>query len=278
MIPVGRTVPPVTHSRRNPDEYPLFTNFGYDNLGIPKNPDNPYYAMPPMWNPDGESWVDYGLGGYMKSAGYTPDVYETELGKFKIPSLRNVDLRPTPDFVKAYGHNGYFKSLDEIVLFYAWRGLTMNGGLGLGGSGMDCGMMGGGMGGWRHVDDVQPGTLPTAGSGSKPDADEPFQHDGPVDDCSVLENPLRWIFCKMRIGTEAKMGTPKINRREFLRLSGLGAAALFTTGLRRPSLMGEEFMPDAVINVTAKEKWVQILSGSQTRVWSYEGQLMAALA
>jgi len=84
----------------------------------------------------------------LKSAGESPAVYEKELGKFKIPSLRNVDLRPTEDFVKAYGHNGYFKSLDEIVLFYAWRGLTMNGGLGLGGSGMDCGMMGGGgMGG-----------------------------------------------------------------------------------------------------------------------------------
>ncbi len=130
------------------DGYPLFTNFGYDNLGIPKNPDNPYYAMPPMWNPDGENWVDYGLGSTLKSAGKSPAVYEKELGKFKIPSLRNVDLRPTPDFVKAYGHNGYFKSLDDIVLFYAWRGLTMNGGLGLGGSGMDCGMIGGGgMGG-----------------------------------------------------------------------------------------------------------------------------------
>jgi FtsP/CotA-like multicopper oxidase with cupredoxin domain len=70
------------------------------------------------------------------------------------------------------------------------------------------------------------------------------------------------------------MGTPKINRREFLRLSGLGAAALFTTGLRRPSLMGEEFMPDAEVLITAKEKWVQILSGAQTRVWSYEGQLL----
>jgi cytochrome c peroxidase len=131
-----------------PDGYPLFTNFGYDNLGIPKNPDNPYYDMPTAWNPDGEAWVDYGLGGFMMSAGYAPEIYEAELGKFKIPSLRNVDLRPTEDFVKAYGHNGYFKSLEEIVLFYAWRGLTMNGGLGLGGSGMDCGMMGGGgMGG-----------------------------------------------------------------------------------------------------------------------------------
>ncbi len=71
------------------------------------------------------------------------------------------------------------------------------------------------------------------------------------------------------------MSKQKINRREFLRLSGLGAAALFTTGLRRPSLMDmEPFMPDAEINITAKEKWVQILSGAQTRVWSYEGQLL----
>ena len=126
------------------DGYPLFTNFAYDNLGIPKNPDNPFYTMPAIWNPDGEAWVDNGIGGFLKSAGYTPEVYEPEMGKFKIPSLRNVDLRPSEDFVKAYGHNGFFKSLNEIVLFYAWRGLTMNGGLGLGGSGMDCGMMGGG--------------------------------------------------------------------------------------------------------------------------------------
>lgn len=135
--------------------YPLFTNFAYDNLGIPKNLDNPYYAMPLEWNPDGESWVDYGLGGYLQATGYEPAVYETELGKFKIPSLRNVDRRPSEDFIKAYGHNGVFKSLDEIILFYAWRGLTMNGGLGLGGSGMDCGMMGGGgMGGGMGSGDM----------------------------------------------------------------------------------------------------------------------------
>jgi cytochrome c peroxidase len=126
------------------DGYPLFTNFGYDNLGVPRNPDNPFYDMPPAWNPDGEAWIDYGLGAFLQSAGYEETVYGPEMGKFKVPSLRNVDLRPAEDFVKAYGHNGTFKSLEEIVLFYAWRGLTMNGGLGLGGSGMDCGMMGGG--------------------------------------------------------------------------------------------------------------------------------------
>lgn len=130
------------------DGYPLFTNFNYENIGMPKNPQNPFYAMPQKWNPDGVSWVDFGLGSFLQSAGYAPEVYEPQLGKFRVPTLRNVDMRPSPDFVKSYGHNGYFKSLDDLILFYAWRGLTMNGGLGLGGTGMDCELMGGGgMGG-----------------------------------------------------------------------------------------------------------------------------------
>ncbi len=44
-----------------PNGRPLFTDFGYDNIGIPKNPENPFYAMPAAWNPDGVNWVDYGL-------------------------------------------------------------------------------------------------------------------------------------------------------------------------------------------------------------------------
>ena len=35
--------------------------------------------------------------------------------------MRNVDKRPAPDFVKAYGHNGYFKSVKGIVHFYNTR-------------------------------------------------------------------------------------------------------------------------------------------------------------
>jgi cytochrome c peroxidase len=38
-----------------------------------------------------------------------------------VPTLRNVDLRPSPDSVKAFGHNGFFKSLEAIVHFYNTR-------------------------------------------------------------------------------------------------------------------------------------------------------------
>ncbi len=100
---------------------PLFTDFTYDNLGIPKNPANPFYTMPRRWNPDGMNWVDWGLGGFLKNAGFAPEVYVAELGKHKVPTLRNVDLRPYPGFIKIFGHNGYFKSLEETVHFYNTR-------------------------------------------------------------------------------------------------------------------------------------------------------------
>ena len=98
---------------------PLFTDFTYDNLGVPKNPMNPFYDMP--YNPDGENWVDPGLGGFLQAAGYSETVWGPEWGKQKVPTLRNVDLRPAKKFVKAYSHNGYFKSLEEIVHFYNTR-------------------------------------------------------------------------------------------------------------------------------------------------------------
>lgn len=100
---------------------PLFTDFTFDNLGIPKNPLNPFYTQPPSINPDGIAYIDPGLGGFLKSAGYSAEVYEPEMGKHKVPTLRNVDLRPYPEFVKAFGHNGYFKSLEEITHFYNTR-------------------------------------------------------------------------------------------------------------------------------------------------------------
>lgn len=95
-------------------EPPMFTDFTYDNLGVPRNPANPFYAT----NPD---FVDLGLGGFLQSAGFDADVYEPQIGKQKVPTLRNVALRPDRTFVKAYGHNGYFKSLKDIVHFYNTR-------------------------------------------------------------------------------------------------------------------------------------------------------------
>jgi cytochrome c peroxidase len=92
----------------------LFTDFSYDNLGIPKNPQNPVYNNQP-------GFVDLGLGGFLKSAGYSPTWYQPELGRVKVPTLRNVDKRVDPSFIKAYGHNGYFKTLLDIVHFYNTR-------------------------------------------------------------------------------------------------------------------------------------------------------------
>jgi cytochrome c peroxidase len=96
---------------------PLCTDFTYDNLGIPKNLENPVYD----WNPLGLAWVDPGLGGFLESSGQALDVWMAEVGKHKVPTLRNVDLRPSRGFVKAYGHNGFFKSLRSIVHFYNTR-------------------------------------------------------------------------------------------------------------------------------------------------------------
>jgi cytochrome c peroxidase len=83
-------------------EPPLFTDFTYDNLGVPKNPMNPFYSAPRSINPDGVAWVDPGLAGFLASAGYPEDVWMPELGKQKVPTLRNVDRRPYAGFVKAY--------------------------------------------------------------------------------------------------------------------------------------------------------------------------------
>jgi len=91
-----------------------FTDFTYDNLGIPKNPENPAFIADP-------AYVDLGLGGYLKNSGQPANVYEPEMGKMKVPSLRNVDKRPSPEAVKAYTHNGYFKSLKGVVHFYNTR-------------------------------------------------------------------------------------------------------------------------------------------------------------
>jgi cytochrome c peroxidase len=91
----------------------LFTDFTFDNLGIPQNPANPAGVAP--------AFVDQGLGGFLATRSDYQQYAAANLGKHKVPTLRNVDLRPSSNFVKAYGHNGYFKSLEGIVHFYNTR-------------------------------------------------------------------------------------------------------------------------------------------------------------
>jgi cytochrome c peroxidase len=123
--------------------YPMFTNYSYANLGVPKNPENPFYTEI-AYNPAGAAWVDNGLGDHLQKI--APQSAATEIGKVKIPTLRNVDKRPSVDFVKAYMHNGAFKSLPEILRFYMMRGMFT----GMNGSGIN-GMMMGGMRGMRGM-------------------------------------------------------------------------------------------------------------------------------
>jgi len=86
---------------------PLFTDFTYDNLGVPQNPENPFYYLPKEFNTDGVYFVDLGLGGKLGKP--------SENGKFKVPSLRNV-AKTAP-----YLHNGIFKNLRQVVVFYNTR-------------------------------------------------------------------------------------------------------------------------------------------------------------
>lgn len=100
---------------------PLFTDFTYDNLGVPRNPDNPFYIQDKKFNPDGENWVDKGLGGFLEGTADYAQYAQENYGKQKVPTLRNVDLRPYEGFTKAFMHNGFFKSLKEVVNFYNQR-------------------------------------------------------------------------------------------------------------------------------------------------------------
>jgi cytochrome c peroxidase len=111
---------------------PLFTDFTSSNLGIPKNLAIPYYKedKPDKYgyaaNPAGRGFVDKGVGDFLRNPNLNPNSDWAPLapqfdGKFQVSTLRNVDMRPRPDFVKAYTHNGYFKSLKEIVHFYNTR-------------------------------------------------------------------------------------------------------------------------------------------------------------
>jgi cytochrome c peroxidase len=114
-----------------------FTMYCFANIGVPRNPQNPFYqetdavANPLGFNPLGTNFIDLGLGGNPNPApngmfffNSTPGDNPQFNGLFQTPTLRDVDRRPSPNFVKAYMHNGVFKSLKQVVHFYNTRNLT----------------------------------------------------------------------------------------------------------------------------------------------------------
>lgn len=112
------------------DVAPLFSDFTANNIGLPKNLALPYYCenKPDQYgyvaNPMGFGFTDLGLGGVLSSTSEDPNYAQWAPlapqfnGMFQDPTVRNVDKRPYPSFIKEYDHNGYLKSLKEVVHFY----------------------------------------------------------------------------------------------------------------------------------------------------------------
>ena len=83
---------------------PLFTDFSYDNVGVPRNPDIPANADP--------AYFDQGACAPLrKDLAARHDL----CGAFKVPTLRNIAL------TAPYFHNGRFRTLREVVEFYVRR-------------------------------------------------------------------------------------------------------------------------------------------------------------
>jgi len=125
---------------------PMFTCFGSANEGLPVNPrDAFYYQTTPdsfgfIANPFGFGYRDLGVGTFLRSGfGSGPNPNRTWIplapkvdGQFQVASARNVAMTPPqcptteagtgkPYFQKEFFHNGYIKSLKQLVHFYNTR-------------------------------------------------------------------------------------------------------------------------------------------------------------
>jgi cytochrome c peroxidase len=123
---------------------PLFTCFGSANEGLPLNPRDAFYYQdkPDSYgftaNPYGFAYRDLGLGTFLRSgfgSGPNPNMSwrqyaPTVDGQMQVATARNVALAPTqcptteapgPYFQKGFFHNGYMKSLKQLVHFYNTR-------------------------------------------------------------------------------------------------------------------------------------------------------------
>jgi cytochrome c peroxidase len=142
--PPQGTAPNSVDTGAAADTKPVFTCFGSANLGLPLNPrDAFYYQTTPdsfgfTANPFGFGYRDLGLGTFLRSGfGSAPSTNSdwtqfapTSDGKMQTSTARNVAMTPPqcptseapgPYFQKEFFHNGYIKSLKQLVHFYNTR-------------------------------------------------------------------------------------------------------------------------------------------------------------
>ena len=81
----------------------LFTDFNYFNVGTPVNTANPAYVAD-------NAFRDEGLGGNPQLT--DPAEQAAERGKFRTPTLRNIEL------TAPYMHNGRYATLRDVILHY----------------------------------------------------------------------------------------------------------------------------------------------------------------
>jgi cytochrome c peroxidase len=125
---------------------PVFTCFGSANEGLPLNPRNAFfYQTTPdsfgfVANPFGFGYRDLGMGTFLRSGfgsgpnpnrNWIPQAPSVD-GQFQVVTVRNVGMAPPqcptteapgPYFQKEFFHNGYLKSLKQVVHFYNTRDL-----------------------------------------------------------------------------------------------------------------------------------------------------------
>jgi cytochrome c peroxidase len=122
------------------DMRPLFTCFGYANEGLPLNPRVAlfYQTTPDRFgftpNLYGFGYRDLGLGAFLRGP-FNPNSQwvqfaPTSDGQMQTSTARNVAMTPPqcptteapgPYFQKEFFHNGYIKSLKQLVHFYNTR-------------------------------------------------------------------------------------------------------------------------------------------------------------
>jgi cytochrome c peroxidase len=138
-----------TNATANP---PVFTCFGSANEGLPLNPRIPFYYedTPDAYgftpNPYGFAFRDLGMGTFLRSgfgSAPNPNSNWTQYapmvdGQFQVATVRNAAMtppqcptteagqtdahgNPIPYFQKEFFHNGYIKSLKQLVHFYNTR-------------------------------------------------------------------------------------------------------------------------------------------------------------